>query len=356
MILRNMCATKKQWLALFLPILLLFMTIAYRFDFNANFTSDLNRWFQDFVGLRRYGFDYEMRYADEFSWFWRVISYVFAHISNLHMFPAFSIAVDYAIFFYILADVAGEKRLKAYEVLCCFVIRLAFLPLIMSVSACRNVLAYAFFSLGYYIYYKQGLKNPFVYVWMILGVLTHSTVFLAIVVFALSLIAQKYRKTVVLFTLVGIAFVVVIAPMLADSTNDMFIYFGERWDMYIDNPNSYEVIKARRIVRALLPLLVVVFVWYMGKESSIQKRKTSYIVSNMSATVGVYAFMPELFLRMCYPTAMLFPILWGELRSSEWGYPEKRSVYVFCLITITVLGFISTLGLWFTEIYWFFTI
>ena len=141
---------------LFLPILLLFVTIAFRFEWAQNANNDLSRYFIDFEGVKYNGDSYELRHADEYSAVWRVLVNIFCHLKDYHWFPVFTVGVDFAIFLYILINTATDYKFSAGDVLLCLLLRLSLMPLIMSISASRNVLAYTFFSLGVYIYFRKG--------------------------------------------------------------------------------------------------------------------------------------------------------------------------------------------------------
>ncbi len=354
MVLKDMTATKKQWWTLLLPILLLFMVFAYRFDWNENATSDLNRYFRDFAGLRQNGFDYEMQYADEFSWLWRMIAYAFCGVKNLHWFPMFSVAVDFTIFFYILVESAEDNKFSALDMLLCLILRLCLLPIIISVSAPRNTLAYSFFSLGVYAYYKYGYKNVGVYLWMLAGVMTHTTVLLGVVLFFLARLIADWKPMLFVFVLVGALYGSVIGPMLEGSTNEYIQYFVGKWEMYSVIPNKYDVQKTEFIMVGLLPLFIWMLCWYLSKNQSPRKLRTGYILANMATTIGVSTIMPTLFLRLCYPTAITMPILWGESKRTLVSNTRNSGVYWLILVLIVLVLLLSTRLAWSYELYWFF--
>lgn len=356
MILKDVKATKKQWWWLLMPILFLFMTIAYRFDWNENTTSDLYRFFQDFEAMRRYGFDYEMRYADEFSWLWRVVAYAFSGVDNLHWFPVFAVGVDYIIFFYILTELTEKHGFSATDVVCCIMLRLSLMPLLMSISASRNAMAYSLFSLGVYMYYKYGLKNIRMYIWLLAGVLMHTTVFLGVAVFAISLLIKKRKSTIVLFLLGGVLFASVAAPTLSSSTSEFFQYFGNKWELYISAPNTYEIQKSNQIFVGLLPLFLCLATWYMSKNQSPKKNRLHYTLCNLGMTLGTYGMMAELFLRICYPTAILSPVYWAEINETQWRSHRNGRIIKTMLLGSVCLLFVATVGGWLFQIYWFFEV
>ena len=356
MILKDVKATKKQWWMLFLPMLLLVMAVAYRLDWNENTTSDLYRFFKDFEGLKRFGFDYEMQHADEFAWLWKVIAFVFSGVNNLHWFPVFTVAVDFCVFFYILAETAEDKNFSAFDVLLCLILRLSLMPMIMSISASRNTMAYSFFALGIYMYYKHGLKKPSVYLWLLASVLTHSTVLLGVIVFAVSLLVRKWKPILIVFVALGALYGNVFGPMLENSTNEYIQYFVGKWEMYSAIPNKYDVQKAGFILTGLLPLLIVLFGWYFSRAKSPNKDGVCYILANMAVTIGVSSIMPTLFLRLCYPTAMTMPILWGELKTTQWRQQKNGGIYWLMLTACALLVFVSTHFAWVYELYWFFEV
>lgn len=356
MLLNDMKATKKQWWTLLLPILLLFMAVAYRFDWTTNTTSDLYRFFKDFDALSSVGWSYEMKYADNFAWLWKVIAYAFSRVENLHWFPVFATAVDMGIFFYILIEVAIEKDLSAFDVLVCILLRLSLMPIIMSISATRNTMAYSLFSLGVYMYYKHGLKNAGVYLWMLAGVLTHTTVLLGVIVFVVSLLVRRWKPLLVFLVLMGIFYGGVIGPMLENSTNEYIQYFVGKWEMYSVIPNKYDVQKTNFIIVGLLPLFVLFTWWYFSNIKSPNKNKMCYILSNIAVTLGVSVIMPTLFLRLCYPTATIIPTIWGEIKTTEWRRKSNGIIYWLMIIICALVLFVSTRLAWFHELYWFFEI
>lgn len=356
MLLNDMKATKKQWWTLLLPILLLFMTIAYRFDWLDNTTSDLYRFFQDFAAMRQYGFDYEMRYADGFSWVWRVIAYVFSGVENLHWFPVFAVGVDFFTFFYILVETAVEQKLSAFDVLLCIVLRLCLMPLIMSISACRNAMAYSLFSLGVFMYYRHGLKDLRMYIWMLAGVMIHTTVLLGVIVFAISLLTSKWKPLLIVFVLLGVFYSNVIGPMLESSTNEYIQYFVGKWEHYSEIPNKYDVRKSSLIMIGLLPMFIWVLCWFFSGNKSPKKQRINYILANMAVSIGVSAMMPTLFLRLCYPTAITIPMMWGELKTTEWKRKKNSELYWLVIIVCTMTLFIATRLAWSFELYWFFEV
>jgi hypothetical protein len=356
LIIKNMRASKKQWWMLLLPIMFLFMAIAYRFDWQANPNNDLSRFFEDFQGLKFYGFFYEMRYADEFSWLWRIIAYIFCHVENLHLFPVLVICVEFLIFFYILLEITESHRLSALDVLLCLILRLALLPLIMTIAACRNTLAYSLFAMGVYMHYKHGVKNIWMYLWMLLGVLTHTTVIIGVVVFLTFLLAKRHKWLVFLFLLIGVLLGNVLVPMLETSSSEYVQYFVNKWDVYTKNPNQFDSTKNTMIIPGLLPILMLVVCWFISRNPSPNKEGVSYLVSNMAITVGVYGVMAELFLRLCYPTAILMPLLWAEMRGTQWRNSKNAIVFWRLLIAFVFVLFTTTRGGWLYQIYWFFEV
>ncbi len=354
MSIKNMRATKKQWWLLLLPIMFLFMTIAYRFDWIANSNNDLSRFFQDFEGVKYYGFDYEMRHADKFSWLWRVVVYVCCNMENLHWFPALATAVVYLIFFYILVEMAERHSFSAIDVLICLILQMSFLPLIMTATACRNTMAYALFAMGVFAYYRKGLGDIRIYLWFIAGVLMHTTVIIGVAVFFLSLLTKRNRYAVWLFLPLGIFLGNVILPMLASSTNEYVQYLTGRWDQYLENPNQFDIVKSWMMMVALAPMLVCLLAWFSGKNQSPQKEKVAYIIVNMAVTAGTFDLMAELFLRLTYSTALLLPLIWGEMKSTTWRNPKNAQIFWLILICLAGLAFVATRGAWMWQINWFF--
>lgn len=354
MVIKNLRASRNQWWCLFIPILLLLMTVAYRFDWIENQNNDLARYILDFEGLKRVGVSYVFRYADEYSLFWRLIVYVCCHLGDYHLFPALTICTEFLIFFYILTDVTQKNGLSTLGVLMCLILRLAFLPLIMSIAACRNTLAYSFFAMGVYMHYRHGLKSFWMYFWMILGVLTHTTVMIGVVIFALSFLENRYKWLVFLFALIGRLLGNVLVPILETSTNEYIAFFVMKWYMYINSPNIYDIVKNGMIIPGLLPILLLAVCWFLSRNLSPKKERTSYLVSNMAVTVGIYGVMAELFLRLCYPTALLMPLLWAEMKETEWKNSQNATIFWVLMIVFALVLFVTTEGCWLHQIYWFF--
>ena len=332
------------------------MAVAYRFDWNENTTSDLYRFFKDFDGISTVGWDYEMKHADNFAWLWKVIAVVFSGVENLHWFPVFTVAVDMSIFFYILIETTTEKKLSAFDVLICLILRLSLMPLIMSISASRNSMAYSFFCLGVYMYYKHGLKNVWVYLWMLAGVLTHTTVLLGAAIFAMSLLVPKWKPMLILLVLMGVIYGSVIGPMLENSTNEYIQYFVSKWEMYSVIPNKYDVQKTSFIIVGLLPMFILFVWWYFSRIKSPNKNRMSYFLANIAVTLGVSTIMPTFFLRLCYPTAIIIPTMWGELKTTEWKRRANSELYWMMIIACVIALFVATRFAWFFELYWFFEI
>lgn len=355
-ILKDMRASKKQWWVFLLPILLLFMTVAFRFEWTENANNDLSRYFIDFAGVKRAGANYELRHADEFSSVWRIIVNVFCQLKDYHWFPVFTVGLDFIIFFCILINVAEDKNLSTGDVLLCLLLRLSLMPLVMSVSASRNTLAYSFFSLGVYTYYKNGLKDFRTYLWMILGVLTHASVWLGVVVFVFSLLIKRYRAVIFLLPIFVALLETVIVPLMLSSSSELLQYFGEQFGYYIQGINNYDKIKRLQIFAGFLPLYICTLIWYFGKGYSPLKGRVSYMVANMTMAISFAVMNATLFLRTCYPIAILMPIVWGEFKNTQWQNDRNKRIFWLATTCSALLMFVTTFGGWLFEIYWFFKI
>lgn len=354
MVMKNMTANKKQWWLLVTPIILTLMAVAFRFDWTANANNDFSRYIRDFEGLRIYGFDYELRSADAYSWLWRVIAYGAAHMENLHWFPAITIGVELFIYFYILINVATEREMSTVNICLCMLLRLALLPLVISIAAARNSLAYSFFAMGVFLYYRHGLKNLWMYVWMLCGVLTHTTVLLGVVIFVLSLVVRRIKVASLLFLLFGVALSFVLAPALQDTTNEYVQYLVEHWGMYMEDPNQYDIRKSGYMLMGLIPLYVCFLWWYIGRNHSLKRDRIDYVITNIAVSIGVAPMMASLFLRLTYATALLMPLLWAEIYKTKWGNSRNVTLFWFVMVFCVVFFFGITSGGWIHQLYWFF--
>lgn len=345
-------ASRKTLFLLTLPLLLLLMTIAYSFNWDANSNNDLARYIIDFRGIKAYGLDYKFQYADQFSLLYRVVAFVFCHLNNYHLYPVITILVEYGIYMYILLNISEEYNFTGLEILISFMLKFALLPPIMSITASRNAVAYAFFSLGIYFYYKYGLKNFRVYLWMIMGLLFHTSVVVGVVFFGLFLLVKKHEKIILLLPLWGLL-VSALMIGLGKINTSYTKYLNFKWNYYILHPTQFDIVKSNMIIIWLVILTLCCLYCYFTSSDSYKRNRSFFVIILLTATVGSYTVLPELFLRLCYPISMLFPLMMAEFYLPDTCKKKNKALTELLLLGITCVAFLRTGAGWFYQIYWF---
>ena len=193
------------------------------------------------------------------------------------------------------------------------------------------------------------------YFWMIIGVLTHAAAFLGVAVFAMSILVKRYKSAILIIPVFVLLLNGLIVPLLLESDIPLLHYFGEQWGHYMEGLNNYDKIKRLQILAGLVPLGLVAFVWHFSKNKSALRARSTFIVSSIMMALCFAPLNATMFLRMCYPIAVLSPVFWVMIKNTEWQKNNNRVLVQLVTTGSAILIFIATRGGWLFEIYWFFT-
>ncbi|MGN0380149.1 MAG: EpsG family protein [Butyrivibrio sp.] len=338
--------SKRNLLIMLVPCIVLSVIVAYRYDYSSDSSSDLYRYVIDFINIKKQGINYKLQYADGFSIIWKFIALVASNFNSFHWFSAMGIMIIYGIYIYILMDSYDLDMYSIRDIVTCILFFLVFIPFIMEVAASRNVLAYAFFSLGVYIIdAKNGTKKKIIgYVLLIISTLIHTTVIIGVVLYFVALLFKRKKFFSFFIPLWGIV-VDVILQLVEKLNNNYLNYYCYKWNYYMEYPNSFDRTKVGIIIIAYIAFVITILLWWIVKYKE-NRNLSGYFIINMMFSLGAAGIMPSLFLRLLYPLAFLFPPMLVEIK-------KNVSIFRDVLFIVSIMAFIITGGGWLYQIKWF---
>lgn len=138
-------------------LVILLAIAAYMFDFQANSNNDLKRFVQEFEAIKNNRADLFqiMSKNHPFEFLYYIIAFLMSFVTDYHWFPVLCVLFEYSVFVYILSRESKHFDNQALGIIICIIYKIALIPPYMSISASRNTIAYALFSLGIYRLFKE---------------------------------------------------------------------------------------------------------------------------------------------------------------------------------------------------------
>ena len=353
--LRKMTFSKKTCLLLLLPIILMLATLAYRFDYSSNENNDLSRYIYDFERMKAEGFFYQFRWSDQFSFVYRIIAWIFCHLDNYHWFPFWTTLVEYGIYSWILADVASKRRFNGTTVLALLMLKFALLPPIMSFSGIRNSLAFSVLALAFYRFLNLKTATSINIMIALVAILIHPSCIIIVTVFLLSKVIKSRLLAIVVVLLWGTTLALIL-NILQSINLPITLFYASKLSFYMEKPTDFDIVKAYMIIGWLVILTVFMFYnWIRYCKKSDEGGQVYFAIVYMFFTLGSFAFLPDVFLRLCYFVGMIFPIIVGQVKIAIVNSRRSFAYYELALLIIACTAFVSTKGGWFYQITWFFS-
>lgn len=342
---KNIRIKDGQLFVLFLPLVLLIAVIGYHFDYEANVNNDLQRFVLDFMKLRRYGFNAELQYSNQFEILYRIIAYFASFLNNFHWYPFLTLVFEYGVYVYILSQEAAEFKNQGLGVITCLMFKLALLPAIMSVSGSRNTIAYTVFALGVYLREKGKLKGIKGFVLIIAGGLIHYSVYFGIITYIIS-IALRGREKLIPFLALWGSMLGVLMSLFSRLNGAFGVFLFEKVSAYSIEQSRTNMMRVKFMLPGVILILIICFIYlYL-----LKKRLSGgalFVVAQLCMSAGAAVIIPTLFIRMCYPTSILFPLLYFDIQSKG----EKSTRILHGLIVMTGLFmFMMTRYGWLREL------
>ena len=345
---------KEKQLFVMLSILVITLAIAgYMFDYEANSNNDLSRFVQEFEAIKRNRGDLFkiLNKNHPFEYLYVVIAYVESFMTNYHWFPVVCVLFEYSVYLYILMNESKNFDNQALGILVCIIFKISLIPPYMSIAASRNIIAYALFSLGVYRLLRsdkfEGKKDFISFLMVIGGGLIHTSVFFSVIVLVLSILIYKRQKLLPLFLLWGLLYTAIL-ELLSNFTGEVADYLTRKGTNYLEEMNKTNAFRMGATLPWIIVFLVICFIYlYIGKKYS---RRSVFVLAQTSVAIGA-AFIPTLFLRMCYPVGIMFPIVYAELQTNreEKTFRGQQGLLIILLIASLIMFYTTRYG-WIKEL------
>ena len=330
---------KEKQLFVMLSILVITLAIAgYMFDYEANSNNDLSRFVQEFEAIKRNRGDLFkiLNKNHPFEYLYAVIAYVESFMTNYHWFPVVCVLFEYSVYLYILMNESKNFDNQALGILVCIIFKISLIPPYMSIAASRNIIAYALFSLGVYRLLRsdkfEGKKD---------------FISFRVIVLVLSILIYKRQKLLPLFLLWGLLYTAIL-ELISNFTGEVAEYLTRKGTNYLEEMNKTNASRMGATLPWIIVFLVICFIYlYIGKKYS---RRSVFVLAQTSVAIGA-AFIPTLFLRMCYPVGIMFPIVYAELQTNreEKTFRGQQGLLIILLIASLIMFFTTRYG-WIKEL------
>lgn len=344
-----------QLKVLLFVFVILLAAAGYMFDYQANTNNDLKRFILEFEMIRhaRSNTLQILSKSHPFEYLYVVIAYLASFLSNYHWYPVICVLFEYAVYIYILSNESKCFNNQGLGIIVCVIFNISLIPPYMSIAAMRNIIAYALFSLGIYrLYTMEGETNKrnHISVLMLLGgALIHTGVLLSVMIWLLSLPLQKKQILLPVLLPWGALYAVAL-ELFSRITGDFGAYAYRKGLAYLREINMTNINRTFATLPCVILVFLVCLVYlYCGKRT--YSKGSVFILTQMAFAIGS-AFIPTLFLRMCYPLGFLFPVIYRELQIR--GRDEFRGQRFLLLVVLAASGmmFITTRFGWIRELVW----
>lgn len=337
-------------------LVILLAIAAYMFDFQANSNNDLKRFVQEFEAIKNNRADLFqiMSKNHPFEFLYYIIAFLMSFVTDYHWFPVLCVLFEYSVFVYILSRESKHFDNQALGIIICIIYKIALIPPYMSISASRNTIAYALFSLGIYRLFKEDgndIKKKLVSILMLIGGgLIHTSVFLSVIVLLLAFLIRNRQKLLPLILLWGGLYSIVIG-FFSGMEGEFAEFASRKGNNYLAEVNNTNIARMKATLPWMIVFFVVCLIFLFLRKKKLSKCSI-FILAQIAVAIGS-AFIPTLFLRMSYPVSILFPIVFAELQDVR---KEKlfRQQIVFPIIIMisTIMLFINTRYGWLRELVW----